>query len=60
MLETKNIFTIEAIMDDDFNNFTVVTPGGQEVLIKAPEEHVKMEECSKDLIERIKERVKRI
>ena len=60
MLETKTKFKIDAIIEDDVNNFSVITPEGQEVQIKPPEEHVKIENCSKELIERIKERVKRI
>lgn len=60
MLETKTRFKLDAIIEDDFNIFPVFTSEEQEVPLEQPAEHVKMENCSKEMIERIKERVKRI
>ncbi|MBW8009834.1 MAG: hypothetical protein FVQ83_01150 [Chloroflexi bacterium] len=60
MLDTKTKFILDAIIKDDINNFSIITPEGEEVQIKPPEEHVNIENCSKEILERIKERVKRI
>ena len=60
MLETKERFKIDRKIEHELRNIQVSDQQGQDITAKKTNSHVQIEECPRDVIERIIERVKRI